>query len=88
MDPEFRGMKVLITGAAGVFGSELARGFASAGAILCLSDFREYALRALADELRLPPQRLLFHPTNLTQDESIHGLVELIRGAWGHPMWS
>lgn len=85
MDPEFRDAKVVITGAAGVFGSELSRGFAEAGASLCLSDFREDALNALADELALPPHRLLTHSTDLTRDESVRELVDLVLGAWSAP---
>jgi 3-oxoacyl-[acyl-carrier protein] reductase len=85
MNPEFRERKVLITGAAGVFGSELSRGFAKAGATLCLSDFREDALQALAGELGLEPIRILTHPTDLTRDDSIQELVEVVRGAWGAP---
>ena len=85
MDLEFRDAKVVITGAAGVFGAGLSRGFAGAGATLCLSDLREDALRALAGELELPAHRILLHPTDLTRDESIHELVEMVRGAWGAP---
>ena len=80
MSPEIKDAKVVITGAAGVFGSELSRGFAKAGATLCLSDFREEALHALAGEIGLPPHRILIHPTDLTQDDSIQDLVNLVRG--------
>lgn len=85
MPPDFSETKVVVTGAAGVFGSELARGFAEAGATLCLSDFREEALGALADELGLPPHRLITHATNLTLDEAIQALVDLVRASWGAP---
>jgi len=85
MDSELRDTKVVITGAAGVFGSEVSRGFAEAGATLCLSDFREDALRALAGELGLPPHRILIHPTDLTRDDSIRDLVEMVSRAWGAP---
>lgn len=85
MDPDLRDAKVVITGAAGVFGAELSRGFAEAGATLCLSDFREQALWALAGELELPAHRILLHPTDLTRDESIRELVARAAGAWGAP---
>ena len=85
MDLSFAGAKVVITGAAGVYGSELSRGFAEAGATLCLSDFRDEALKGLARGLDLPPGRLLTHPTDLTRDDSIKELVDLVKGAWGAP---
>jgi len=85
MDLQFNGAKVVITGAAGVFGSELSRGFAEAGAILCLSDFREEGLRILTRELALPPSRILTHATDLTLDSSIRELVDLVLDAWGAP---
>ncbi len=85
MGESFHGVKVVVTGAAGVFGSELSRGFASAGATLCLSDFRGDGLRALASELDLPEARILTHDTDLTRDESIRKLVSRVREAWGSP---
>ena len=82
---EFEGAKVVITGAAGVFGSELSRGFAAQGGALCLSDLRVDALQALARSLDLPSHRLLLHPTDLTRDESIQALVDLVTRQWGAP---
>jgi 3-oxoacyl-[acyl-carrier protein] reductase len=48
---EFAGARVVVTGAAGVFGTWLAEAFAAAGADLLLSDAREDELAALAGRL-------------------------------------
>ena len=85
MTGEFDGRKVVITGAAGVFGSELARAFAEAGSTLCLSDLRADTLEELARELALPAERLLTHVTDLTRAESIRDLVSFVTGAWRAP---
>ncbi len=85
MDEAFLGRKVVITGAAGVYGSELARAFAAAGAALCLSDARPDGLEALAGELGLPPERLLTYVTELTHDPSVRDLVAMVAAAWRAP---
>lgn len=48
---EFAGARVVVTGAAGVFGSWLADAFAATGADLLLSDVREDELAALASRV-------------------------------------
>lgn len=48
---EFAGARVVVTGAAGVFGTWLAEAFATAGADLLLSDVRHDELTVLADRL-------------------------------------
>ena len=82
---EFAGRKVVITGAAGLYGSELARAFAAAGARLCLSDLRADALAALARDLSLPAERLITHATDLTRDDSIAELIATVTHAWQAP---
>jgi 3-oxoacyl-[acyl-carrier protein] reductase len=82
---DFTGRKVVITGAAGVYGSELSHAFAQAGAILCISDLRAEALAALARDLSLPQDRLLLHVTDLTSDSSIRDLIDTVTGAWRAP---
>ena len=71
----FDGRKVVITGAAGVYGSGLSRAFAAAGAVLCLSDLRADALANLSRALDLPPARLITHATDLASDASIDALI-------------
>lgn len=85
MEFGFQGKKVVITGAAGVFGSELSRGFAEAGATLCLSDLRKEALQGLAGELQLPDHRILTHATDLTRDASVQELIDQVGEAWESP---
>lgn len=85
MNEGFEGRKVVITGAAGVFGTELSRAFADAGAVVCLSDLRADALAALARDLALPEARLLTHVTDLTSDSSIRDLIETVIAKWHSP---
>lgn len=82
---DFSGRKVVITGAAGVFGTELARSFAVAGAVLCLSDLRAPALTTLAADLRLPGDRIIIHETDLVSEASIQDLVAKVTDAWRAP---
>jgi len=82
---EFAGRKVVITGAAGVYGTELTQAFAGAGADLCLSDFRAEELATLARGLALPPHRLLLHDTDLMSADSIQELISTVASAWQAP---
>ena len=82
---DFQDKKVVITGAAGVYGSGLGKAFAEAGALLCLSDIRKDALDSLARRLGLPEQRVLLHRTELTDEGSIGDLIETVVHAWGAP---
>ena len=85
MATRFDGRKVVITGAAGVYGSGLSRAFADAGAMLCLSDLRADALADLARALDLPPARLITHATDLASDASIDSLIATVGDAWQAP---
>ena len=85
MATDFGGRKVVITGAAGLYGSELARAFAAAGATLCLSDLRADALAAVARSLALPAARLITHATDLTRADSIEDLIATVTAAWRAP---
>ena len=82
---EFAGRKVVVTGAAGLYGGELARAFAAAGATLCLSDVRADALDAVARALALPTERLVTHATDLTREASIRDLIATVERAWQAP---
>ena len=85
MAARFEGRKVVITGAAGVYGSALSRAFAEAGAVLCLSDLRGAALAELGRALALPPARLITHATDLVDDRSVADLIATVTDAWGAP---
>ena len=83
-DPDqFAGKGVVITGAAGIFGSWFAEAFGRAGARLCLSDNRADALAALAERLDTTEERPLTHATELREADSIAGLATLVEQEWG-----
>jgi NAD(P)-dependent dehydrogenase (short-subunit alcohol dehydrogenase family) len=75
MAGDFKGRKVVITSAAGVFGVQLSSAFADAGALLCLSGLRADALASLAEHLALEKSRLLTHITDLTNPARHSGRV-------------
>lgn len=81
-EDQFLGKKVVITGAAGIFGKWIAQAFAEVGAILCLSDIREQELKALAEDPILKKTELLIHKTDLSKVESIRDLAQLVEKQW------
>jgi 3-oxoacyl-[acyl-carrier protein] reductase len=82
---EFYGKRVVITGAAGIFGTWIARAFASKGARLCLCDIREEELLKLASEPIFQETEVIVQQTNLTSPSSIDQLVNLIEDTWSAP---
>ncbi len=85
MESEFKGKRVVITGAAGVFGTWIAQAFAQAGASLCLSDLRLDALEALAGRFGLNSAETILHQTNLVEATSIEDLSRTVEARWGAP---
>ena len=85
MGKEFQDKRVVVTGAAGVFGRWIASAFAAEGAHLCLSDNRGDALKLLPGELGLDHARTLLHPTELTSEISMLDLVAQVSTRWGAP---
>ncbi|MBU6498222.1 MAG: SDR family oxidoreductase [Rhodospirillales bacterium] len=81
----FDGKRVVVTGAAGIYGGWIAAAFARAGAVLCLSDMRADLLPGVTTKLGLDPARTLLHGTDLTSSASIAALAALVAGAWGAP---
>jgi len=81
----FKGQKVVITGAAGIFGGWIAAAFAREGAVLCLSDLRGAMLPDVVTRIGADPETTLLHETDLTSDASIEGLAAVVAGAWGAP---
>lgn len=75
----FKGKRVVVTGACGVFGAWIAAAFAREGARLCLVDQRAGDLAKAAKKLG----GALTHATELTDAASILELVELIKRRWG-----
>ncbi len=82
---EFKGKKVVITGAAGIYGGRIAAAFAAEGAVLCLSDNRRDKLDEGAARLGLDAATTLLHGTDLTVDASIAELAATVGSAWGAP---
>ncbi|WP_376098777.1 SDR family NAD(P)-dependent oxidoreductase [Roseomonas sp. CCTCC AB2023176] len=80
---EFDGKRVLITGAAGIYGRWLAAAFAKAGARLLLSDNRPDALTRTVADLSL--RDTLTHATELLDDASIADLAATVAREWGAP---
>ena len=79
---EFQDKVVVVTGAAGIFGAWITAAFAREGARLCLSDRRPEALEALVAELGLASDRVLLHPTELTDAASIEDLAQRVTARW------
>ena len=69
----FNGQKIVITGAAGVYGRALAARFAAEGATLLLTDRDAAALAQSA--AALPADRVTLHPADLRDDASLDALV-------------
>lgn len=79
---EMAGKRVLVTGACGVIGRWLAETFGEAGALLCLTDAREDALAALAQEPWFTPGSFTM-PADLRDAASIEALAAAVGAKWG-----
>lgn len=77
---DFTGKKVVITGAAGIFGRWIAEAFDATGATLLLSDRDQAAMDSFAATLSRP---VLTHRTELTDAASIDDLVAMVGREWG-----
>lgn len=77
---EFTGARVVVTGAAGIFGTWIAEAFAAAGADLLLSDAREEPLAALA--ARLGARHTA---ADLTDPAGLAALGDAVAGTWRAP---
>jgi len=77
---DFTGKRVLVTGAAGIFGRWIAEAFDVAGATLLLSDRDEGALQDFAATLARPA---LIHRTELADNASIEDLIAMVGREWG-----
>lgn len=73
MAHRYAGRKVVVTGAAGVYGAALAAAFVAEGARVVLTD--RDASRLAAAAAPLPADRVLLHAADLTRDEGIDALV-------------
>lgn len=78
---EFKGKVIMITGAAGDIGKEIARLFQQKGAKLILIDLDKDDLEQTALELNL--QDFLIYPANVTNEKEIEGCVHNIMDTYG-----
>lgn len=78
----FNGRRVVITGAAGLFGSGLARVFAKHGARLCLTDRVQDELDRALGELDAP-EGSFAKSAELTEAASMQELVGAVGSKWG-----
>lgn len=81
----FKDKRVVVTGAAGIYGGWIAAAFAREGARLCLSDMRRDLLDGVVERLGLDPKLTLLHGTDLTDAASIRDLAQLVAAEWGAP---
>jgi 3-oxoacyl-[acyl-carrier protein] reductase len=77
----FANTRVLVTGAAGIYGRWFAEAFAREGARLLLSDNRADALAATAEAF----PGAITHATELTDDASLADLAARVARDWGAP---
>jgi 3-oxoacyl-[acyl-carrier protein] reductase len=81
---EFAGKKVVVTGAAGIFGRWITEAFLREGAHVCLCDMRADAAHAVV-KANAAESRTMVHATELTDAASINALVATVKSNWGAP---
>ncbi|MDR1977156.1 MAG: SDR family oxidoreductase [Synergistaceae bacterium] len=82
---EFRNKRVVITGAAGIFGIWIAEAFAAHGSRLCLTDIRDEKLTEVANRASFKDIDLLVCPADLTKPDSIAELCASIEKEYATP---
>lgn len=82
---EFTGKSVIITGAAGIFGTWIAQAFAREGAKVVLSDMRTDELHNLERDLTEAGAEVAAHETQLLSDDSLSSLVDITMDNFGCP---
>lgn len=82
MSGEFHERRVVLTGAAGVYGRWIAEAFAAQGARLLLVDFREQALGQMARSLEGRTDEVLTYVCDLRQPESATAIASLVKDRW------
>jgi 3-oxoacyl-[acyl-carrier protein] reductase len=82
---EFKNKKVVITGAAGIFGGWIAKTFAAQGAKICLTDVRADKLSELGKDPVFKNTELLIYPADLSKPEEISELCLAVEKKWAAP---
>ncbi|WLE00648.1 glucose 1-dehydrogenase (plasmid) [Agrobacterium leguminum] len=80
---EFKGKKVIVTGAGGIIGGWIARAFAHEGAHVCLTDVDEARLASVKAELQGDGHVAV--PADLADAASIGAFVQTLSETWGAP---
>lgn len=80
---DLTGKTALVTGATGGIGAEIARALHAQGAAVVLSGTREAVLAEIAGELG---ERAFIAPANLSDTESVEGLIAAAEAAAGQPL--
>lgn len=82
-DNEFKGKKVVVTGAGGIIGGWIAEAFAREGAFVCLTD--RSLERIESRKASLPGEDHLALAADLTDSDSLSALADQVAKAWGAP---
>ncbi|MFH5187395.1 SDR family NAD(P)-dependent oxidoreductase [Paenibacillus sp. TAB 01] len=86
MNNPFNGKKVIITGAAGLIGSWIAKAFAGQGAALWLVDINPEALdRLVSDPVFVQAADIKRQPLDLRDSQAIAAFAQEVGQAWGAP---
>ncbi len=80
---EFKGKKVIVTGAGGIIGGWIAKAFAQEGAVLCLTDQDQAKLDARLAEL--PGEGHFGIVSDLTDAHSMTDFAAAVAGRWNAP---
>jgi len=81
----FAGKRVIVTGAAGIYGGWIATAFAREGAHVCLTDVRRDKLDVVAEALGLDPATTLLEGCDLTDAMAVEAFAGRIASKWGAP---
>ncbi|MGE5462297.1 MAG: SDR family oxidoreductase [Syntrophothermus sp.] len=80
---DLTGRVAVVTGGVGLLGAEFCRTLAEAGAAVVVVDLNASASQAVADSLTKGGFKALAAPTDITQPEAVHALVEQTLATFG-----
>lgn len=80
---DLTGRVAVVTGGVGLLGAEFCRTLAEAGAAVAVVDLNASASRLTADTLTKSGYHSLAVPTDITQPDSVHAMVETVLSAFG-----
>ena len=83
MDSNLKDKVVLITGATGGIGKEIARAFAKEGSRIAITSLTQAKLDALVDELGVPEDHVATFVVDVSKEEEVKAAVEGAIARWG-----